>query len=314
MHGIIASFHGWGFFPKSIFAKDLLSSLFLFIAPNWHNLKNNPSLFELFLINLIVLSITLVKFSQDPTQKPALLWCLLFLLLFLLQFLFGSIGTDTDPSLRYDSVLIMFSFVSLTLNGWIYYQVISNGVSLPKVIRSLYSRSRKTFSIVLLFIVVLSLPLFTRIGNSSKLTPTSNQYVYHVHYQLAQFVRTYYSGQAVLCQDVGAIAYYGNATIYDFGLLTHVNPIDLESSAVLNLKNIHMAVVFEYMLSGMWTAQNWIWVGTWDLTSTVGMRTIVYFYAPNSTDATYLYVSLMNFSESLDSSVILTYNPALIPR
>jgi hypothetical protein len=141
--------------------------------------------------------------------------------------------------------------------------------------------------------------------------------IYRQQYQAAQFFAKYYSGQAIVANDVGAVSYFANVHCFDIWGLANNEVARERSKGTFTTAEIrrvaverHVNVGFVYDIA-FFGAQKlppeWIKVATWTIPTHHGNTTFsstISFYATSPTAASILLRNLEEFQKSLPPSVV----------
>ncbi len=147
--------------------------------------------------------------------------------------------------------------------------------------------------------------------------PYATVNIYEQQIQMGLFLNTYYNGQAVAANDIGAINYYSDATIIDLMGLGTQEVADLilagnrttESIRYICDKfNVTIAIVFDVWFNGILGPKlpnEWKKVGEWEIIENLAcMSHIVAFYAVDPAEETTLRNNLHDFNDDLPDRVI----------
>jgi hypothetical protein len=236
-----------------------------------------------------------------------------------------------------DGRIMLIIFIATTLlhmqfarTGWFYrYEAYLVGTGIFVIAIGFHEyRPEKLFSTplrsflpaLLLFVLLYPLagsPFINRAIISFRSTPFATKNIYDQQYQMALFLKEFYSGDAVAVNDIGIINYMDDIKCLDlWGLADEeiaklkfdgtYNTRDMYSLA--NKKNVTIAMVFDswYPPYGGIPPQ-WIKVGAWTISHNIvcGDPTVS-FYAVDSSQTQNLIQNLRNFSSRLPSDVMQT--------
>ncbi len=163
---------------------------------------------------------------------------------------------------------------------------------------------------------VLLLPPMARGVDSLGRIPRATARVYRQQYQMALFVDTYYHGQAVAANDIGAINYYadirnldlwglGSMEVADARLRNRYGPEVVRTISADH--DVKMAMVFDNWFERYYEGlpSEWQRVGQWEITAASGKQNVVVsFYAVDPVEKESLVRHLWEFSSRLPEQVV----------
>ena len=208
------------------------------------------------LLGLVLLvSILLVaRWYKTQTLAAPDWFGLIFLPVLLLHCQFAQIGWFY----RYEAYLMVFGLIAALLLAGGLWPVIT--------------RRQAT---LLLFLVALCLsPGLLRGRNALRQTVPAMQNVYHQHYQMAQFLKTFYERESVVINDVGAITYFTDVRCLDTGGLINTEIVRLMHSGtwtperlreMVVARKARIAIVYPELLPG--PMPDWLPVATWRISN-----------------------------------------------
>ena len=144
------------------------------------------------------------------------------------------------------------------------------------------------------------------------ITPLATNNIYEQQYQMGMFLNTYYQGDAIAANDIGAINYYTDIKCLDMvGLCSdEIAQARLDGNfnaqTVITLANEHhvkIAITYDDWWDGN-IPSNWIKVGEWTtLHSVILGNNTVSFYTTSPQYAVELINNLRAFSSKLPDSI-----------
>jgi hypothetical protein len=129
-------------------------------------------------------------------------------------------------------VLLALAFhVALARVGWFYryeayLMACGIGAATLGVARVLHAQPLRTTgarALASVAVAAAAMPLVYRGAVAMALTPRATANVYQQQIQMGNFVHRYYGGNTVAVNDIGAVAYYGNARLLDLGGLADLD-------------------------------------------------------------------------------------------
>jgi hypothetical protein len=250
-----------------------------------------------YLICLCLLAIWLVWLGLERTRQYYVL--LIFIFTTALHMLFARVGWFY----RYDAYLVTIGVV------------IAGGASLEFILR--YKNTLAAFIAQVLFGAAFVF-LVIRAGNAIHDTVPAMRNVYEQQYQMAIFLRDYYSGAGVAANDIGAINFMadircldllglGSAEVTRDKLMGRYNTARIEQLA--REHQVKIAMIYEgwYDKEGG-VPPSWIKVGDWNIHSCVVCGApVVTFYAVDPNETENLRRNLREFSKQLPTNVTATF-------
>lgn len=231
-------------------------------------------------------------------------------------------SADCAALLLYAGTLL--AHMQLARTGWFYrYEAYLVATGLALLARQAHDlttswvfrpiRSPTTGAALLLGFLAL-LPLTDRAVRAHVETPIAAQNIHDQQYQIGLFLREHYSGSTVTCNDIGAIAYFGNVSIIDL--------MGLASMPVARSKRGHeytsafidglvvqassrVAVIYPSWLAPYGgVPARWTRVAQWTISDNVVCADdTVVFYATDTAEHKRLLVNLQAFSARLPGTV-----------
>jgi len=158
-------------------------------------------------------------------------------------------------------------------------------------------------------------PLLQRASESVARTPIAMANVHQQQYQMARFVHTYYDGQAVAANDIGAISFMADIELLDLFGVASVDVVRAKIAGrydtgrireLAALRGVRIAIVYDKWFTGRKALPPlWKHVGKWTIPDNVvcGDATVS-FYAVDGAEAGKLSERLAEFSPSLPEPVM----------
>lgn len=211
---------------------------------------------------------------------------------------------------RYEAYLVVFGVFAIVVS--------INDIARRKFGRGLTSKSFRLEGAILITAILLlplSYPLFQRARISLEETPQATSNIYDQQYQMASFLKEFYSGKAVAANDIGAIDYFADIRCTDLWGLASKRVARSKMDHSYDTRDIYeigkddgvrLAVVFDSWFK--WYGgipRQWIKVGEWTIQNNVvcGDSTVS-FYAVNPAGKAGLIKALVSFSSRLPASVV----------
>ena len=305
LYGLWSLAHGWYFIPNSVLIKANTSTLSIggglpfalgFILVN---VVYAPHLITLLFASSIVLYRRLPRSMRDETTYLNAI----FIVMSLLQIIFARVGW----LFRYDAYLLIVGLTAIALT----IQADSS-----KGLMRLYTKT-SAFMHVLYGIIALSfvLSFAYRIFDSLQKTPRASTNIYQQQYQMARFLKQYYSMDSVAINDIGAISYFTDTQLVD---LAGLGSMESARAKLLNgyttstmrdiarVKDVKIAVVYEKWYDpygGL--PPEWQRVGGWEVQNSVILGgNIVSFFAVDPAQKEILAQNLADFASQLPPQII----------
>ena len=248
--------------------------------------------------------------QPDLLAKRARYMLMLFVGATLLQILFARTGW----LYRYELFLVVLASTSAVLRLALLVRDYRAGGRFGQL-----QVSGVTLLAAMAFLVTAALALSVRAVPAHASVAEASRDIYRQQIQMAEFCRTYYSGQTVAVNDVGAVSYLGNVKIMDLvGLadnevarlrLSHhsdVHHLELLAQA----RNIALVIAYRDWISRLWgsPASSWREVAEWTKPDNIicGGPTVT-FYAPNPDKAAALIQQLAEFKTRLPKEIKVTF-------
>jgi hypothetical protein len=232
--------------------------------------------------------------------------------------------------LSYSLILIfliagIFLHLSLAATGTLYrYEaylffssIVIMGLLFCKYGKEIWTAQRMQFRFLFgLLLFFLFFPIALRGVTAIARTGQASINIFDQQYQMAQFSKKYYYNSTIAANDIGALAYFTNATIVDlWGLAT----IDVTKSkkkgywtprfldSLCRAKDVKIAMVYDSWFSDSLT-RHWKKAATWQIQNNIICGDdIVSFYSLDTLGKAALYKNLKAFQSLLPSSVEVKY-------
>jgi hypothetical protein len=146
--------------------------------------------------------------------------------------------------------------------------------------------------------------------------------IYEQHHQMARFLRTYYSGESVMANDIGVITYYADIHLVDIAGLATTEMARAKregrftsdfTEAFARERGVKIAMIYEsWYRPGTATGppEQWIRVGSWTIPDNkVAGSAQVSFYATSPAEAERLEQQLREFAPTLPPRVMVELPP-----
>lgn len=142
--------------------------------------------------------------------------------------------------------------------------------------------------------------------------------IYEQHHQLARFLRTYYTGETVMANDIGVITYYADIRLVDIAGLGTIEMAHAKREGRFNSdfteafareRNVKIAMLYEsWYVPGTPNGPpaSWVRVGSWAIPDNlVAGSSRVTFFATSAEQADPLEAQLREFSPTLPPQVMV---------
>ncbi|MGZ7066827.1 MAG: hypothetical protein ACXVHT_00825 [Methanobacterium sp.] len=308
VYGIYSTLNGWFFLPNSLVTKSTfvedkiqifsLEGIFRF----WDNFKSIMGI-HIFIPVALALGILIYRLDKQKNfwNGPNLL-IIIFLGSTFLHMLLARVGWFY----RYEAYLLALGILAIAIGIADYLP------SMPKLDRNQLTRQLA----IILLIFMLFFPIADRGYFSVRDTPKASHNIYDQQYQMALFVKEYYSGSAVAINDVGTVNYYANIKSVDLlglsGLETSKyilkgNYSIQDMDNLTKQKNVKVAIIYEDLFKDYLTGgvpSSWIKVGEWKISNKITpFMDTVSFYAVDPNEKDNLIKNLREFSHKLPDDV-----------
>jgi hypothetical protein len=222
---------------------------------------------------------------------------------------------------RYEAYLTVIGFYVLSAGIFsLRREANKNAAAVPKLARFFFTR---TGAVLCAAVVVAAMASRGVYGNW--IVPQASKNIYEQQYQMARFMRTYYSGAIVAANDIGALNFYADIRCLDLAAIGSIEPVrirmekryDVHSiDSLTRAKNVRIAVLYDlwfarpphYMISKgrqVGLPSHWKKIGWWAAQDIVilGADTVS-FYAVAENEDDRLRRSLREFDSSLPPDVL----------
>jgi hypothetical protein len=300
-YGLFSLSQGWDFLPTSLILKgNTLTLSAAGIASFFSRLPTNLLIASHVLLLLVAAVLALMWLEErKPAAKMEKNLLLIFLAATLLHMQFASTGWFY----RYESYLILASCIIL---------IHALGASLPARPIQPGKRSAASAILALLLGILLLFPLAWRTGKAFQDYPFASMNIYHQHYQMGLFLKTYYNGKSVGANDIGAINYLADIQVLDLYGLGTVEVARAKQSGgygqamiadLVQSRQVEVLILYNVTFAGQIPPQ-WVEVGQWQISdeTVVGSDTIS-FYAPSPAQQDELIAHLRDFSSQLPQGI-----------
>ncbi len=299
LFGLYAKMHGGYFIPNSILIKGNQNFKY-FLNGGTSVLQATSSISALIVISMIIVFIKLQakKYDRDG-------WILSMLIIAgLMHAVFASFGWFY----RYEAYLIVLGTLQLSKMGLQWFQ--QNG--LPGI-------KRQLIPIGMAAVLFYSLPV--RGLNSFRNSLRAIYNIYEQQYQMGLFLNSYYHGQTVAANDVGAISYMADLNTIDMWGLGNNEVANARKlgfwdndflRSLVTKNQTKVAVMYDSWFDKDLPAQ-WIKCATWEMPYNYICGDIkVSFYGITASDAALLRTNLTAFAKQLPADVKVEYFGNLI--
>ncbi len=308
IYGLFSVANGSLFLPNSVLIKgyrpDLSSisgiiSQFGLIA--FHQLVTAPHLLALALLNLVLMHLSLRRKGYWSNSGAIIGTIFIAILLLHLQF------ARIEWFYRYEAYLVVIGLFSASILAAPFVPEI------PDIRRWVQSQNILVGVILFFFL----LPLITRSISALRETPGAMHEIYLQQYQMADFLKRYYSNQGIAIHDIGLIDYEGDYHVLD---VTGLGTIEVARARLANdynlvqveqlcrEKKIEMAIVYE---GNFPPPPSWRRIASWRINTpgpviTVGDKTVTFFAIAPGEDSK-LVEHLKEYAANLPSEIAVTY-------
>jgi len=239
--------------------------------------------------------------TEDNRWKENRVALFLFILTTVLHLLFAGIGWF----FRYEAYLLALGIISVGRS-------MSRGYANTNRV---HRRLPLAAAITLTLSLLAGFALLLRAHRALAQTVQATKDIHDQQFQMARFLKTYYSGAAVAANDIGAINFFADIRCLDLRGLGDVEVTRAKLEGTFNSDKIaQLAAAYQIriaLLYSVWFQWNetlpegWIKVGEWTIRNCVvcGDPTVS-FYAANAHEAETLKRNLRDFSTRLPADVI----------
>ncbi len=310
VYGLISLSNGWFVVSDSLLVRTMNNQgPFDFLVNIPSALISIPSILTLLAMSLGLLMMRHDRFTLN--KESALCFVFVFVSLLHLEFL------PTGWFFRYEAYLMALGLYAVTVQLKKYYPVIDLMVFTPLKKPRLDPDATKRMLVFLIFIGMMTFPLVVRGDLASINVPNASNNIYEQQYQMAMFLNRYYSGKTVGMNDIGAASFYANIKCIGLFGLGNLDVAKAKMNGSYGEAFLqHMAEIYHIdivLIYKTWfeniIPSEWILVGNWTVQHNYVLGgTTVSFFATNTTEATLLRSSLVDFYYQLPSDVIQAGN------
>jgi len=255
------------------------------------------------LLALMVASFKLTSSKEHGFWHINNIMRLIFVPACLLHLQLGRIGWF----FRYEAYLVALGILTVSVQGRQFFSELKLGsLQFPKPGTGLDRKSLYGLGLVILFLA----PLAGRGALSICLTPIASNNIYEQQYQMGLFLNRFYTGDAVLINDIGCANYLSDIVCIDkWGIGTlEIGQSLLNGSMSADVlrtiaveRNVKVAILY----ADGFIPEEWEEVGRWTIrNNVVTFNSTVSFFAVTASDRDRLIDSLVLFSSGLAEDVI----------
>lgn len=305
--GLINIHNGWFFFPTSVLLKSALSTngweqIYTIIERLYGQLFGAPHMAVLFILSATAM---FSAWGRESITQRNCVWVTAFAAAMVLHCSLAAIGWFY----RYESYLLAIGVVAVAPYARDCLQNLWNAI---RTDRRGVERWIKMGGLAGL-IALMPFPFYKQWKSIETLVPamrnTNSQQI-----QMGLFLQKYYTGEAVLANDIGAINYLADIRCLDVMGLGSVEPIKAQNQNLWSPNFLHswcaqhrvsVVMVYENWLRKI-LPPDWIKVGEWTVDEKVSVAdSTVSFYALIPPDAERLRNNLKSFEAQLPNGVKL---------
>lgn len=300
VYGLISWNYGSEFLPNPLLLKGSMprNGILLFLQQALFKLLSAPQLLFLLLMGVWLFFAR----RSDSVWRESRIQFLIFILATALHLLFAGIGWFY----RYEAYLIA---IGILIVGKSFFQL-SDGQKEGVALRQLFPVT-VTLTLALITVAV----LLQRATRAFSETIPAMKNIYDQQYQMARFLDTYYAGEGVAANDIGAINFMTDIRCLDLRGLGNIEVTRAKLARAFNtgkiaelaaLHQVRVALLYSVWFQGDESVpKSWIEVGKWTIRECVvcGSPTVS-FYAVDKNEANRLMQNLQTFSTRLPADVI----------
>lgn len=297
--GIIFTSHGWYFLPTTILLKGNATpptsweAVSNFIDRGCHNFYNAPHLAVL--IGAAIFAFLI--FGRNVLRRTSGVMAVMFVGVSLIHLEFAAVGWF----FRYESYLVCLGMVTFVLLAHdLPWRSIGPGME-TALLKSV---------IFLVALVFLADPLIWRGIQSHLQTPRASCDNYLQQYQMARFLKTYYSNATIAAHDIGAINYFApDVHCFDLAGLADLDVAAARRSGDFDIAKIDeltkkrgakIAMVYtNWFVPFHGLPRNWVKIGTWTIHNSVICSPQVTFFAVDPAETPRLRKCFQEFEKEL---------------
>lgn len=299
--GLVSMANGWFFFPSSVMVKAFVQGETLWSDPQRLFMDRIDLLWSQHHLQVLVvpaLAGLLISLFWRFASAGLRWLAFLFIPAAAAHVLFGHLGWFY----RYEAYIVGLGWVVL---------VSMLGALVKSVTWSSWRWWLRAAAAVIVVIYAV-FPLAERGMRAWREIPGGMTNIYDQQIQMMRFLRTYYAGQTVAINDIGAISLWGEVGIIDLAGLGTVEtaralqqrqPLRPVVRDLVQQKGVKVAIIYQHWFPPDLTA-GWTSVGTWTVEKqvTLGGATVI-FYAVDPREAQALRQHLLEFSPNLPPGV-----------
>jgi hypothetical protein len=242
VYGLISVAHGWSWLPNSLLLKGQRPDLHSLQGAagslglsSCQQLMDNPHL--LFPVIGAFLYWILTSRRTSFYESRGQMLAALFLLATLLHLQFARTGWF----FRYEAYLMALALLTLA-------------AALPDLLEAWRSGPRLSRTVMGVLLALACLPLVQRGGKALMTTPAASRNIFEQQIQMASFFHTYYEGQCVAANDIGAINFFADLQCLDLWGLASRDVMRLKlggsytpeaMAALADAHHVRVAVVYD---------------------------------------------------------------------
>ncbi len=321
--GLISILYGHHFFPNSIILKgnipdftslnSIIGNIYTFGVHFYEALMDNPHLLILLIGASLFFYVRGYK-KKEVWSEPCII-SIIFISITILQLLFADASYISNIvsiyRTRYDAFLVALGIFMVLLSIKDY---IPNHIFLH--IKNYFSEIKKDFSVdvflqnfsIFTVIFLVLTPFIYRITFITIQTPQASKNIHEQQYQMGLFLKTYYKGETIAVNDIGAVNFIANIECIDLMGLMDIDIANARRSKTFDMdeytkdKDCKIAIIYDHWFQ---VPSSWVKVGEWTITNNVVCsEDTVSFYAVDLEEIDNLISNLQDFSDQLPKDVI----------
>ena len=297
--GLVSVLHGWTWLPASVairgaplpLSRHAASAMIFRI---WVNLQISSALVALMIAVVLVGG---YRYRRLPGSVRYIFW--LTVIVWTIHMVLAQAGS----MYRYEGYLIALAVAALAL-----------------ILNECHDVGRSELAVCAIVMLAATVPLAMRFAEAAAYIPRASHGVYTQQYQMAEFLRRYYNGAAVVAHDIGAINYladidcidmaglgnrelfhvwYAQKTKSDLDAQRAVLPVILQETAAHQAK---IAVFYDSWFPAL--AQSWPRAASWKVADKADLGSdFVTFFAIDPAELPRLRQALIDFAPSMPGGV-----------
>ncbi|HKZ03792.1 MAG TPA: hypothetical protein VJ180_16230 [Pyrinomonadaceae bacterium] len=303
VYGLISWSYGSSFLPNPLVLKGSMprDGILPFLQQALFKFRSAPHLWSMLLLAIWFFIGAKTPGRIGPAERVL---ALIFILATVLHLLFAGIGWFY----RYEAYLVA---IGIMITG----QSVFKALTGRKEDGAMRGAPLLPVTLTLALSLVSGITLLVRANRAISDTIPAMKNIYNQQYQMARFLETYYSGEAVAANDIGAINFMSDVRCLDLWGLGSVEVTRAKLAGAFNtIKIAELATSHQVriaLLYSVWfqgdesVPESWIKVGQWTIQECVvcGYPTVS-FYAVDTNEADTLKQNLQAFSAKLPADVI----------